>query len=86
MKMLKKVNDTKFQSVADIVRCVERKKNGTIKKIHETNPQVGFTLIMAPYIPNATYQTSPITEILEKTDSFVHFKTIDSEYKLQTFD
>jgi hypothetical protein len=86
MKMLKKVNDTKFQSVADTIRWVERKKNGTIKKIHEDNPQVGFTLIMAPYIPNATYQTNPITEIVSKTETSLHFKTIDSEYKLNYFD
>jgi hypothetical protein len=86
MKMLKKVNDTKFQSVADIIRWVERKKDGTIKKIHEDNPQVGFTLIMAPYIPNATYQTKTITEIIERTDTTIHFKTIDSEYKLNYFD
>jgi hypothetical protein len=86
MKMLKKVNDTKFQSVADIIRWVERKKDGTIKKIHEDNPQVGFTLIMAPYIPNATYQTKTITEIIENTRTLVHFKTIDSEYKLKYFD
>ena len=82
MNILTKVSNPKFKSIADILKWVERFEDGKIKKLHDDNPQIGFTLIMAPYIPNATYQTQPITQIIENTNVFVHFKTQNSEYKL----
>ena len=72
--------------ITETIRWVERKEDGTIKEIHEDNPQIGFTLIISPYHPENTYQTKTITEIIENTRTLVHFKTIDSEYKLKYFD
>ena len=65
---------------------MERHDNGLIKKIHLDNPKVGYTLIISPYEPDITYQTKPITKIIELTDSVVHFKTTEDEYKLQIFE
>jgi len=42
--------------ITETIRWVERKKDGTIKEIHEDNPQVGFTLIISPYQPENTFQ------------------------------
>ena len=83
MNILTKPSNPKFKSIADILKWVERYKDGKVKKVHDCNPKIGFTLIMAPYIPKATYQTKPIIEFIENTESFIHFKTKDSEYKLQ---
>ena len=86
MIVLSKPNNEKFHRITEDIRWVERKEDGTIKEIHEDNPQVGFTLIISPYQPENTYQTKTITEIIENTRTLVHFKTIDSEYKLKYFD
>lgn len=86
MVVLSKPNNDKFHRIAEDIRWVERKENGKIEKIHEDNPQIGFTLILSPYQPENTYQTKAITEVIVNTRTLVHFKTIDSEYKLQYFD
>lgn len=86
MIVLSKPNNPKFHRIAEEIRWVERKKDGTIKKIHLDDPKVNHTLILSPYQPEDTYQTSAITEIIVNTRTLIHFKTIDSEYKLQYFD
>lgn len=86
MIVLSKPNNDKFHRIADVIRWVERRDDGTVKEVHEDNPQVGFTLTLSPYQPEITYQTKTITEIIENTRTLVHFKTIDSEYKLKYFD
>jgi hypothetical protein len=85
MMVLSKPNKDKFMRITHDIRWVERKEDGTIKKIHLDKPKVGFTLIISPYQPENTYQTKTITEIISKDETMVHFKTIDSEYKLKYF-
>jgi hypothetical protein len=86
MMILSKPNNEKFIRIAETIRWVERREDGVIKEVHEDNPQVGFTLIISPYQPENTYQTKTITEIIINTRILVHFKIIDSEYKLKYFD
>jgi len=85
MNILTKINHPKFKVIADIHKWVEKNMDGKITQIHNDKPKIGFTLVMAPYIPSITYITLPITEIIKITDSFIHFKTEKYEYKLQQF-
>ncbi len=85
VNILTNVNNPKFKAMAYGLKWIERNKDGKIISKHDSNPKIGFTLVMAPFTPSSTYITKPITEIIEKTDEFIHFKTEDNEYKLQTF-
>ena len=75
-----------YMIIPQNIRWVERKDDGSIKKIHPNSPKVGFTLIIDPYLPEKTFQTEPITFIIESTDKLVHFRTIKNEYKLSLKD
>lgn len=85
MNFLTKINHPKFKVIADVHKWVERDNEGKIIKTHDTNPKIGFTLVMAPYLPSVTYVTLPIIEFIKNTDELIHFKTEKYEYKLQLF-
>jgi len=85
MIVLSKPNNHRFHRIAEEIRWVERKKDGSIKNIHLDSPKINHTLILSPYQPENTYQTSPITEIIVNTRELIHFKTTNDEYKLQYF-
>jgi len=75
-------NDDFFKSSLNI-KWVEWEENSLQGKELHDNPQIGFSLLMSPF--NAftfTWQTTPILEIIESKDDYVHFKTKNSEYKL----
>ena len=55
--------------------------DGTFKMKYLT-PKVGRSLLMSPFNACFTWQTTPITKIIEKKKDYLHFLTKHSEYKL----
>jgi hypothetical protein len=63
------------------VKWIEFHENGSFKDWF-VKPKKGRSLLMSPFNMFYTWQTTSIIKIIEKTDTFVHFKTKNSEYKL----
>ena len=63
------------------VRWIEWDENGKFKDLHKTI-DIGRSLIMSPFNQFFTWQTTPVTEILEQTENYIVFKTENSTYKL----
>jgi hypothetical protein len=60
---------------------IEFDEHGTFKEKHDS-PAVGRSLLMSPFGPHFTWQTTEIHEILKEEKGYVHFKTKNSEYEL----
>lgn len=60
---------------------LEWDEDGRFKEKHN-EPSIGLSLIMSPFNEYFTWQTTPITEILEQKDSYIKFKTNNSVYEL----
>jgi len=60
---------------------LEFNENGTFKSKHD-EPAVGRSLLMSPFSMFFAWQTTEITEILEQTEDYVKFKTLNSTYEL----
>ena len=43
---------------------------------------VGRSLLMSPFGPSFTWQTTPVTEIIEQREDYIKFKTKNSNYEL----
>lgn len=63
------------------VRWLEWNEDGTFKERHD-KPSIGLSLLMSPFNQFFTWQTTPITEIVEEQDDYIKFKTKNSNYKL----
>ena len=63
------------------IKWFEWNEDGTYKKTHPL-PAPGLSLIMSPFNQFFTWQTTTITEIVEQRDSYVKFKTQNSNYEL----
>jgi hypothetical protein len=63
------------------VMWVEFNKEGRGKSKHE-EPAIGRSLIMSPFNDFFTWQTTTITEIVEQTNNYIKFKTMNSNYEL----
>jgi hypothetical protein len=63
------------------VGWIEWDENDKFKEMHE-NIDIGRSLIMSPFNKYFTWQTTPVTEILEQTENYIAFKTKNSTYKL----
>lgn len=63
------------------VMWIEFKEDGTFKAKHD-EPAIGRSLIMSPFNQFFTWQTTPITEMLEKREDYIKFKTQNSNYEL----
>lgn len=63
------------------VMWVEWNEEGKFKSKHD-EPAVDRSLIMSPFNQFFTWQTTPITEVLEKRENFLKFKTKNSIYEL----
>lgn len=75
-----KVGDDEFKKSSKNIKWVEFEK-GLGKTMHD-KVEIGYSLIMSPFNDGFTWLTSAVTEIIEETDNFIHFKTNNSEYKL----
>jgi hypothetical protein len=60
---------------------IEFNENGTFKAKYD-EPAIDRSLIMSPFNQFFTWQTTPITEIVEEKDDYIKFKTQNSNYKL----
>lgn len=74
-----------FSKISNDVLWVEFNEDGTFKdKFNE--PAVDRSLLMSPFSPSFTWQTTPITEILEVNNDnprkYIKFKTKNSTYQL----
>jgi hypothetical protein len=45
---------------------------------------VGRSLLMSPFSPTFTWQTTPVVEIVEKRHKYIKFRTENSNYELFT--
>jgi hypothetical protein len=63
------------------VLWLEWNEDGRFKEKHD-EPYIGLSLIMSPFNEFFTWQTTPITEIIEKKESYLKFKTENSVYEL----
>lgn len=63
------------------VKWIEFSEDGRFKEQYD---EIGLnrSLIMSPFNQFFTYQTTTVTEILEKNKSYVKFKTNNSTYEL----
>ena len=78
---LTKPDTPSFQKGSSNILWIEWDENSKGKATHK-KPQIGYSLLMSPFNEAFTWQTTPIVELIEQSDSFVHFKTENSEYKL----
>jgi hypothetical protein len=68
---------------ADRIRWVEFSEDNKIKDWFH-NIALGRSLLMSPFNAFFTWQTTPVVEIIENNYFWgAHFKTINSEYKLE---
>ena len=63
------------------IMWVEWNEEGMFKARHD-EPAIGRSLVMSPLNMNFSWQTTPITEVLEKQENFLKFKTKNSVYEL----
>ena len=63
------------------VMWLEFNENGTFKSKHD-EPAVGRSLVLSPFSIFFAWQTTEITEILEQTEDYLKFKTLNSTYEL----
>ncbi len=56
-------------------------ENGKYKEDFE-NIAVGRSLLMSPFGPSFTWQTTPVTEIVEQREDYIKFNTENSIYEL----
>ena len=63
------------------IMWVEWNEDGTFKEKHDTFA-IGRSLLMSPFNQFFTWQTTPITEIVEEQDDYIKFKTKNSNYEL----
>lgn len=60
---------------------VEFQDNGKFKAKHN-NIAISYSLVMSPFNAFFTWQTTPVTEIIEEKDDYIKFKTKNSVYEL----
>jgi hypothetical protein len=63
------------------VKWLEFDENGRYKADFE-NIAVGRSLLMSPFGPSFTWQTTSVTEILNETENYIRFATENSIYEL----
>ena len=63
------------------VKWLEFNEDGRYKADFE-DIAVGRSLIMSPFGPSFTWQTTPVTEIVEQREDYIKFKTENSNYEL----
>ena len=63
------------------VTWLEWNENGQFKARHD-DPALGRSLLMSPFSPFFTWQTTDISEIIEQTEDYTKFRTKNSIYEL----
>jgi hypothetical protein len=63
------------------ITWLEWNEDGIFKSEH-SEPAIGRSLLMSPFNIYFTWQTTPITEIVEQREDYIKFKTRNSNYEL----
>ena len=63
------------------IMWLEWNEDGTFKDKY-VFPTIGRSLIMSPFNDFFTWQTTPVTEIVEQREDYIKFKTKNSNYEL----
>ena len=63
------------------IKWLEWNDEGRFKAEHN-KPGVGYSLIMSPFNQFFTWQTTPVTEIIEQREDYIKFNTQNSVYEL----
>jgi hypothetical protein len=63
------------------VKWLEFNEDGRYKADFE-DIAVGRSLLMSPFGPSFTWQTTPVTEIVEQREDYIKFNTENSVYEL----
>ena len=63
------------------IRFVEFDETGVAKELHK-EPKPGYSFLMSPFNAAFTWMTSVITEVITFSEDHIHFKTKNSEYKV----
>lgn len=63
------------------VKWLEFNEDGRYKADFE-DIAVGRSLLMSPFSPSFTWQTTPVTEIVEQREDYIKFRTENSSYEL----
>lgn len=63
------------------VKWLEFNEDGRYKADFE-DIAVGRSLLMSPFGPSFTWQTTPVTEIVEQREDYIKFNTENSSYEL----
>lgn len=64
---------------------IEWDENGKFSETY-ADPAVGRSLLMSPFNQYFTWQTTPVTDIIEQGDRYIIFKTENSKYELTWMD
>lgn len=67
--------------ISNSIKWIEFNDNGTYKGESE-KIKINTSLLMSPFNRFFTWQTTPITEIVENTEGYIRFKTKNSNYEL----
>lgn len=73
----------KLTKTSNQIFWLEFNENGSFKSKHD-EPLLNRSLIMSPFSPNFTWQTTEIVELIEVKENYIKFKTQNSEYELFT--
>ena len=65
------------------VKWLEFDEDGKYKADFE-DIAIGRSLLMSPFGPSFTWQTTPVIEIIEQREDYIKFKTENSNYELFT--
>jgi hypothetical protein len=71
----------KLTKQSERILWLEWNDDGRFKEKYD-EPSVGLSLIMSPFNEFFTWQTTPITEIVEQRDGYIKFNTKNSVYTL----
>ena len=63
------------------VKWLEWEEDRTFKEQFE-EVAIGRSLLMSPFNPSFTWQTTKVTEIVEQQEDYIKFKTGNSNYEL----
>jgi hypothetical protein len=66
------------------IKWLEFNEDGRYKADFE-DIAIDRSLLMSPFGPSFTWQTTPVTEIVEQREDYIKFKTENSTYELFVF-
>ena len=66
---------------SESILWIEWDENGKFSETY-ADPAVGRSLLMSPFNQYFTWQTTPVTDIIEQGDRYIIFQTENSKYEL----